>query len=201
MNTHRCAVVAGSEATRQLLAAYLEARGLCAVGMATLAELPATLASLPVSGILVELTASITASPLDKKAAQELIEFYPSAKFRVTNQQVLIVGETLNDFLERCLRFEARLTRKAVRADRFLAVYLSAGETCLNPEKAVTLNISASGCSLMSTRDWAIGDRVNLRFLDSGSSVCGTVRSFRPWGNNRHLPGIGIQFDPSPSSP
>jgi hypothetical protein len=166
-----------------------------AVLLASLAELPRALETVVVCGILLELTLAIKASPPEKRITQDFVELYPSAKFRLAAPQVLIVGETLDGFVERCLKFKPRSARKSPRGVKHLAVHLSADQTFEDAEKAVTINTSEGGYFVYSSREWIIGSRVWLRFPGDKVAVRGTVRAFRPWGNNQSLPGIGIEVE------
>jgi len=85
--------------------------------------------------------------------------------------------------------------RKHAREARHLAVYLSPDEGFADAEKCVTLDVSEGGYFVYSVRLWNVGDHVWLKFPDQESVLSGIVRSFRPWGNNRFLPGIGVQVD------
>ena len=78
---------------------------------------------------------------------------------------------------------------------RYLAVHRSADGKFEDAEKVVTANVSDHGCFVYSIREWSAGDRVWLRFLGDEADICGTVRSWRPWGNNKTMPGIGIKLD------
>jgi hypothetical protein len=195
MKTHSCLVVAQSESTRSFLAAALKSIGMIALPLASLGELRKTLEEVSACGILVEMMSAVMASPQEKKDAKDLLELYPSAKFRISEERVLIVGETLEEFVSRCLAFNPRLTRKSVREQSYLAIHLSADAGFTDAERAVTLNVSESGYFVVTMGEWKIGDRVWLRFPDAGTTVGGTIRSYRPWGNNKTLPGIGIQID------
>jgi hypothetical protein len=194
---HQCVVVALNQATRDSLAHILKSRGIDSVLLASLGEMHETLSTVPTAGILIELTASITASQVDKRAMQEFLDLYPSAKFRFVDDKVLIVGQSLEEFVEDCLDFQPRVLRKSIRKDKFFALYLSPEISFRHEEKTVTINASAEGYFIYSVREWQIGNPVWLRFLNDSKIQHGTVRSLRPWGNNQFLPGIGIQLDES----
>lgn len=190
-----CVVIASPEDARDLVAASLKARGLHTAPLASLGELRGTLETLPACGILLELATAITASTWLKENTRELFELYPFAKFRVAGSRALIIGDTFDSFALKCQEFEPRRIRASIRESKFLAVYLSADETFADAEKAVTSNISDRGCFVYSARRWALGSRVWLRFAGAQAVLCGNVSSMRPWGNNKYLPGIGIQLD------
>jgi PilZ domain len=94
-----------------------------------------------------------------------------------------------------CQQFNPRTLRKDARRNAYLAVHLSADAKFENAEKVVTTNISEHGCFVYSIREWSTGDRVWLRFLGDDEDICGTVCSWRQWGNNKAMPGIGIKLD------
>lgn len=192
-----CVVVALDEKTRDFIAASLKALNMEAVLLASLGELRSALETSSVCGILLELATAITASTRDKEDTPELLELYPFAKFRLLNNEVRILGDSLPGFVDKCRQFKPRPIRRAIREVSYLAVYLSADETFEDAEKVVTANISPGGCFVYSSRIWGVGDRVCLKFLGGEAVVCGTVCSSRPWGNNKLLPGIGIRFETS----
>jgi hypothetical protein len=180
---------------QEFLAASLKSYGMNAVLLASLGELSETLATVPVCGILLELASALAAPAKDKKATRELLEFYPSAKFRFANQQVLMLGETLDQFLSRCRQFEPRITRRSVRNTAHTAVFLSADESFSNAERAVTVNVSQKGYFVYSAREWGLGHRAWLKFPDHEATIGGIVRSYQPWGSSKSFPGIGIETD------
>lgn len=192
---HQCVVVALSQAIRDSLAQLLKSRGIDAILLSSLADLHETLSTIPAAGILIELSASITASAEVKKSTQQFLDLYPSAKFRFLDDQVLIVGQSLEEFVADCLDFHPRVLRKSPRNDKFFALYLSPEKSFQHEEKTVTINASPEGYFVFSVREWQIGNPVWLRFLDDPNILHGTVRSLRPWGNNQFLPGIGIKLD------
>jgi PilZ domain-containing protein len=193
----KCVVVALDEKTRDFLAVSLKALQMEAVSLASLGELRATLRTVSVCGILLELATAIKAVEQDKKDTSELFELYPFAKFKLVDNEVRMLGHTLPGFVDKCRQFQPRSIRTDIREARYLAVYLSSDATFKDPEKVVTANISRSGCFLYSAREWVFGSRVWLKFLGDEAVVCGTVCSSRPWGNNRVLPSIGIRLDTS----
>jgi hypothetical protein len=63
-------------------------------------ELTAVLGKIPACGILLEVITSSKASPHAKSAIQELAEFYLFGKFKLTENEVLILGkESLQSFV------------------------------------------------------------------------------------------------------
>lgn len=193
-----CVVIALNEYARDIISASLKSLGSEVVLLNSLGELSATLQQTPTSGILVELATAIRATPQEKASTKDLIELYPYDKFKVTGNVVQMLGRiSVGKFVDECLHFTPRRIRKEPRQVKYLAVQISADGTFQDAEKAVTANVSTSGCFVYSAREWNIGDRVWLRFLDNEADFQGTVRSWLPWGNNKYIPGIGIELDPN----
>jgi hypothetical protein len=191
-----CVVVALSEDVRNVVAAGLKSLGVEATLVVSPEDLPTVLEKTPACGILMEVITSIKASPQAKKALQELAEFYPFGKFKLTGNEVTILGkESLGSFVHDCQQFNPRTLRKDTRNTAYLAVHLSADGNFEHAEKVVTVNVSDRGCFVFSIREWSTGDRVWLRFLGDEADICGTVCAWQPWGNNKTMPGIGIKLD------
>ena len=196
MGTAKCVVVALSEEVRTAVAAQLKSLGVDATLVASADELTAVLENIPACGILLEAITSIKASPHAKSAIQELSEFYLFGKFKLAEREVLILGkESLQSFVQECQQFNPRTLRKDTRQSAYLAVHLCADAKFEDAEKVVTTNVSDHGCLVYSIREWNAGDRVWLRFLGDDQDICGTVCSWRQWGNNKTMPGIGIKLD------
>jgi len=190
-------VVALADTTRNAIGASLEAMGMEARLLSSLGELQATLQEIPVSGILLDLITSTRSSFEEKQSTHELIQLYPNARFKIVGNDVLILGKekSVEGFVNDCRRFKPRMIRKSPRRIRHIAFYLSANDSFDDAEKVVTLNISDGGCFVYSTREWNVGDRVWLKFIDNDIVICGMVRWWQPWGNNKMIPGIGVQLD------
>jgi len=87
-----CVVVALSEEVRTIVARQLTALGVDATLVASADELTAVLEKIPACGILLEVITSIKASPHAKSAIQELSECYLFGKFKLAENEVLILG-------------------------------------------------------------------------------------------------------------
>jgi len=190
-------VIALIDETRKVISDLLEALGMKVTLLASLGELQATLQEIPVSGILLDLITTTKASSLDKQSTHELIQLYPQVRFKIVGNDVLILGkeQSLERFVYDCRLFKPRTIRKSPRKIRHIAFILSADGTFDDAEKVVTLNISDGGCFVYSTREWNVGDRIWLRFVDNDAVIRGTVRWWQPWGNNKMIPGIGVKLD------
>jgi PilZ domain-containing protein len=200
MGTVTCVVIAGSADVRSAMEAPLRSLGLDVKGLASLGELASTLKDVQVGGILLELATAIKASPEDKEAANELMRFYPFARFRVIGEEVKVLGEekSLEAFARQCGQFKPRGLRRETRENKHLAVYLSTDHLFDDAEEAVTINVSKGGCFVYSVREWRIGSSVWLRFLGDQVAISGNVCYWHAWGNNKVIPGIGIKFSAEP---
>ncbi|KAA6458614.1 PilZ domain-containing protein [Acidobacteria bacterium AB60] len=196
-----CVVIANHPGVRTAMEAALASLGLQVRALSGLGELPATLKDTPVGGILLELATAIKASQQEKEAANELMRFYPFARFRVVGEEVRVLGQekSLEAFARQCGQFTPRGVRRESRVNRNLAVYLARGSEFEDAEEAITINVSRGGCFVYSIREWKIGSVVWLRFLGDQVAISGTVCYWHAWGNNKVMPGIGIKFIvPSP---
>ena len=193
-----CVVVARKEEVRTFVAASLQSMGMDALLLASLGDLTQALKDNSVNGILLELTTMVTASPHDKQASQEVIEFFPNSKFKVADNAVRLLSQSFEGFVADCLRFKARPIRRLVRKERVLAVYLSTDPSFEHAEKTVTVNLAPIGCFIYSPKNWKIGDRVWMRFPENEIVMSGIIRTWHAWGNNRLIPGIGIELDGMP---
>lgn len=194
------AVVAKNEAARKTLADALQAAGVDAIALNSMAELPALLKEVPVSGILLDLVTSAKATAQEKRETNDLIQLYPHVKTKVIGDEVKILGNgsSLLEFIRDSRSFTPRVVRKREREVRFIGFLISTDSEFSDAEKTVTLNISDDGCFVYSAREWKEGDRVWLRFSENDCVVQGVVCWWQPWGNNKRIPGIGIRFDYNP---
>jgi hypothetical protein len=167
------------------------------VPLASLSQLRQILETVPICGILLEVTAVVHADSQTKEDTHDLFDLYPTVKFRVSGGKVLMLGDTPQTFVARCRQFEPRMIRKEDRESKYIAVHLSASKTFADTEKTITINVSDHGMFVFSSRTWQVGDRVWLKIHDEGAVISAVVRSAKPWGNNKVIPGIGIEIDES----
>jgi hypothetical protein len=190
-------VIANDSEKQNLLAAQLEGEADQIIALSSLADLPELLINTAVSGILLDLVTSTRAGSAEKEATNELIQLYPHLKFKVVNNDIIILGGTdsLQQFARECRKFKERKIRRGPRKVRHIAFIISADSSFEIQEKTVSLNISDNGCFVYSTNEWKAGDTVWLRFADNDRVIRAKVCWWQPWGNNKKMPGIGIEFD------
>jgi hypothetical protein len=165
------------------------------VALSSLSQLRRFLETVPVCGILLEVTTLVLSDALTKEETHDLFDLYPTAKFRMTGGKVLMPGETPQTFVARCREFEPRMIRKEDRETKFIAVYLSASETFEDAEKTITINVSEHGMFVFSSRTWRIGDRVWVKTHDEAGVISAVIRSVKPWGDSKGIPGLGLETD------
>lgn len=110
-----CVVVAHSKDVRNVVALALKSLGVESTLLASLEELPATLEKYPACGVLLEVMTSLKATPLGKKAMQDMSEFYPFGKFKLIGSDVLILSE---NFLEALPAVGTGSIRERLEEDR-----------------------------------------------------------------------------------
>jgi len=192
-----CVVVGPSRDARSCVGASLRSLGMEVTLLASVQELPEILKTTPACGILLEAVTSMEETRQGAEEIHKLIDLYPFATFRIVSNKVLILGEaeSLEEFVDQCRRFTPRVIRREDRTAMHLAVYLSADKAFKDAEKAVTINVSDSGCFVYSIRKWTIGDRVWLRLHGDDVTISGIVCAWQPWGNDKFIPGVGIELD------
>ena len=193
-------IVAKSEDALTKITAAVQADGVNTVTSRSLAELPAILKEIPISGLLLDLVTSAKSTAQEKLDTNDLLQLYPHAKVKVVGSEVRILGDSrsLEQFIEDCRSFTPRIVRRSKRLPQYIGAFLSDDGEFSTPEKAVTFNVSDEGCFVYSAGDWKVGDPVWLRFIENECVVRGSVCWLQPWGNNKKLPGVGIKFDFDP---
>jgi hypothetical protein len=195
-------VVAKNEETCTAIVQAVQAEGASAVASSSLKDLPGILREVPTNGILLDIITSTKASAEEKQETNDLLQLYPHAKVKVTEDGIKIIGinKSLKQFVHDCQSFKARVIRACDRPIRYTGVYLSADNNFEDAEKAVTLNITDGGCFVYTAHEWKVDDRVWLHFKEDDRIRLGVVRWVQPWGNSRRMPGIGINFIQDPDT-
>jgi len=193
--TISCVVVSDNELIRQTLASLLEVAQIETIPVPTLGELGSVLTRVPVCAILCDLATIVRSNQKSRQDLQGYSHLYPVAKFRITDGQVFILGDTLESFIAKSQSLGARTVRKEERSEKHVAVYLSPSEDFENAEPTITVNVSDKGMFIYSVKTWEVGQRVWLKNVGDDGAVSGIVRSAIPWGNNHFMPGIGIEIE------
>ena len=141
-------VVARDVGIQKFISSVLETVETGVVMLSALGELPEVLKTVPVNGILIDLITSTRSSLQEKQATNDLIQFYPSSRFKFVDNEVRMLGHgvTLEQFVSDCRLVEPRTIRKSERKIRYIALLLSANGDFAFSEKTVTINVSEEGC-------------------------------------------------------
>lgn len=189
-------VVAKNEETCKTIAKAVQAEEVGTIASRSLNELTGILRTVPTNGIVLDIITSTKATAEEKQETNDLLQLYPHVKVKTIGDEIKIIGvnKSLKQFVHDCLSFKSRVIRRCDRPIRYAGVYLSANSDFDNAEKAVTLNITDDGCFVYTANDWKVGDRVWLHFKENGRKEHGVVVWIQPWGNNKKMPGIGINI-------
>ena len=166
----------------------------------------------PYCGLLIDILTLVRSSKEEKSIAYDCINFYPTLRVkwdaRVKSMSLSPLEQSfssdtdaaLNYFIEsRCKSFAARSLRRFNRKDSYLSLLLSDCGTSPDADrvKTFTVNISQGGSFVHTTRAFAKGETVWLRFVGMPDQelvkavVCWNIK----WGGCRSIPGIGVMFD------
>ncbi|WP_415519680.1 MAG: PilZ domain-containing protein [Desulfovibrio aminophilus] len=167
------------------------------------------------NGILLDLPTWIRCPARDRENLQAVLEHFPVLRLLHNQEQGGIRGVSLGAtvrqardmdgfLLKECAGFHPRPLRMSDRHDVSHSVLILRGpdQASEQGERAVTTNVSATGCFMVAFGVFEVGQKLWLLFPeenspDQGGPVRCVVRWFRPWGVSRRLPGIGVAFEDS----
>lgn len=186
-----------------------EPMDVCCVCTDSIAELQRRLINAPFHGIILDVVATARASQKERILIQEISETYPVLRLRwdSSRKQIggLVFGEILDkkdplrDFVNRfCLDGCGRIFRENKRYNIHLNVLLGKDQACSEQhvEKTVTLDLSQSGCFIVTSHDWDDVTTAWIRFreLSDQTPIRVEIRNYLPWGEQSQMPGIGVKF-------
>ena len=156
-------------------------------------------------GLLFDMPTKMQALKENKTEVYRLAEKFPVAHLQFDRQTGAIrcfhagwqSGRTLNDFiLHQCRGTAPRKIRTSARKEVHLPVLVFRHGESKRPERTITLNISAGGCFLISSRKWTTEREIFLGFpeLEDKQRIRAQIRSVVPWGMGHGIPGIGLLF-------
>jgi CheY-like chemotaxis protein len=205
----RTIVVADTEILRDLYQSLVRDLGIPCDTAANFHELYQILQETPYNGLLVDLATSVRASATEKNLLHELQQFYPVLRMRWDEQlqrlRCQIYGAmagsnmTVQTFVDSyCRTFPARRVRREKRYPLHLNVLISP-DNKFHPDKterSTTLNVSRSGCALLTTREWQISRKIWLKILEmeDQTPLSAEIRRWTSWGTPLVLPSIGVKF-------
>lgn len=187
---------------------YLDALAACNVDVSvtsSFVDLSEEICGKTYHGLFLDLPTKMKALKENKDHVYKMVEKFPAAYLQLDtiNGQVQCYhfnkrsGSTLLDFINnQCRYFSPQKIRENVRSKIHLHVLLYKERESKKPERSVTENISLGGCFVYSTHPWQIGSYIWLRFheLPGLGLISAQVRTLVKWGENRLIPGVGLQF-------
>jgi len=187
----------------------LEVRGVCCIWAGNVADMHRQLVSTSFNGLVLDVLTTAKISQKDKILIREVSEHYPTLLMRwnTAAQKVrgLVFGEILDkddplgDFVTRfCSPEHSLIYRESKRYDIHFNVLLSLDKDFAKKlvEKTITLNLSRSGCFIISCQNWQNIDHVWIRLLELAdpSPIQVQLCRYLPWGEQARIPGIGVKF-------
>ena len=156
-------------------------------------------------GLLFDMPTKMRALKENKTEVYRLAEKFPVAHLQRDRQTDTVrcfhagwqAGRTLDDFiLQRCQGGVPQKISASTRKELHLPVLVFRHGESKRPERAITSNISAGGCFIISGRSWTTGHEIFLAFpeLQDKERIRAQIRSVMPWGMGHEIPGIGVRF-------
>ncbi|MDO9307519.1 MAG: PilZ domain-containing protein [Deltaproteobacteria bacterium] len=163
----------------------------------------------PLNGILIDMPTYMRSSEDEKHLLTVLVGLFPALRLKCNEAtgeiRTLPFGtsylrnEVPSVFVSKyCRPFIERKIRTCERSHQTYPAILHLFRPAENVPgtKSVTTSISREGCFLVSFEPWNIGERgwLAIADLEDASPIPVEVRSVRPWGEPRSLPGMGVRF-------
>lgn len=174
----------------------------------TFKELFDTMSETPYCGILLDLNAKLRAPKNEYDLVRTILDNFPVADLRFDNKTKVIGiyyqgqpknGGDIQDFVERiCGNFSARKIGTEERLKINFNALLSKLDDFSEEhvERTIALNVSKSGCFLVSTNKWQVGDDAwfIIKDIEDQTPICAEVCWSVVWGQSIAIPGIGLEF-------
>lgn len=154
------------------------------------------------NGLVIDAHSLAKAKQGEKTIIESLWRIYPALVTKLSPDLELVPLSTqkfsgsLADFVRECKAFPPRPIRSHDRANLHLHVLLSRTPDFTAADPTFTMNVSESGCFVVTTKGWEVGEQVWIRIVefDDDSPVSATIRWCASWGRGHHVPGIGVEF-------
>lgn len=196
-------VVSYIDETRAALTAVLNKTGAAAVPCETFCEAENLALKGLYSGILVDLPSIIKSKGEEKIVAYTLANFFPTLRVRTMGGMLIPMAmpgsakqdKSLDDFLAKtCTVFEPRTLRTYRRHPACLSTIVTHKGAEL---RGFTLDVSWGGMFIVDLQSerFSRGDQISILLPEFGCTLFAEVRIVKPWGIQRHPPGIGILYN------
>lgn len=193
-------------------AAYLDAIR-CVVDelvtVSSLGELFSAMEREAFSGILLDVPSLVRATKEEKSTLYDLVHIFPTLRVK-WDPRSASVRALFYDFVpgpdagietfvrNQCARFSARTIRLRARVPLHLNILVSTDPSFPEGDttRTATLNVSAGGCFIIGTGEWAKGSRLWVRIAGlADQSPLGVEVCWRKeWGEAPGIPGVGVRF-------
>jgi len=201
--SHPILVVSYGEETRAALVTTLNNNGASTASCATFCEAENLALAGLYSGILVDLPSIIKSKGEEKIVAYTLANFFPILRVRTMGGMLVPMAmpgsakqdKSLGDFLTKtCSAFEPRKLRVFRRHPICLSTLVIYNGVEF---RGFTLNVSWGGMFIvdLSAEKYRVGDPVSILIPEFCCTIPAHVSRIKPWGMDRHPPGIGLLFD------
>ena len=199
---HPILAVSYVDETRAALSDVLNKTGAVAVPCANFCEAENLALNGFYSGILVDLPSIIKSKGEEKIVAYTLANFFPTLRVRTMGGMLIPMAmpgsakqdKNLDDFLSKtCSTFEPRKLRLFRRHSICLTTLINYNG---NEIRGFTLNVSWGGMFIvdLQAERFRLGDTVSILIPEFDCNIVAEVCRIKPWGIQRHTPGIGLRF-------
>ncbi|MDQ7832161.1 MAG: PilZ domain-containing protein [Desulfovibrionaceae bacterium] len=150
-------------------------------------------------GLVMDIQKVMRAPRAERDRLFRVSESYPILRTKVdrSGKNILFLDD-VDCFLHNCGTFCPERKRCALRYPVKLNAFVSREDdpAMLAAVRANILNISHSGCFVLTLEDFSASRFVHVRIaeLTDPTPIFGLVRWWRPWGEPGMLPGIGVVF-------
>jgi Tfp pilus assembly protein PilZ len=199
---HPILVVSYVDETRSALTDVLNKAGAAAVPCVNFCEAENHALNGFYSGILVDLPSIIKSKGEEKIVAYTLANFFPILRVRTMGGMIIPMAmpgsakqdKNLDDFLSKtCPVFEPRKLRLFRRHPVCLSTLVKYKDGEI---RGFTLNVSWGGMFIVDlhAEQFRVGDPVSILIPEFSCTIVAEVCRIKPWGIERHPPGIGLLF-------
>jgi len=195
-------VVSYVEETRVALTTVLNKTGAAAVPCTNFCDAENLALNGFYSGILVDLPSIIKSKGEEKIVAYTLANFFPILRVRTMGGMLIPMAmpgsakqdKNLDDFLSKtCSAFEPRKLRLFKRHPICLSTLINYNGDDI---RGFTLNVSWGGMFIvdLQAERFKRGDQASILIPEFGCNIVAEVCRIKPWGIQRHPPGVGFLF-------
>jgi Tfp pilus assembly protein PilZ len=153
----------------------------------------------PRQGLVLDIQKVMRSPRPERDRLFRVSESYPILRTKVdrSGRNILFLDD-VDCFLHNCGTFCPERKRCTLRYPVKLNAFVTREDdpAMLDATRANILNISQSGCFVLTLEDFSASRFVHVRIMEltDPTPIFGLVRWWRPWGEPGMLPGIGVVF-------